>query len=228
MQSKNLDAESPNKEQVIVADCPTLPLVIDGELTIRSLVNIAHKITVKIIGASHGEYILIKEPVLQINDRLSVVFEDNFLCLYFHAGYAYVFKSKRRHTLPDDLISIEYPYIAEIRQIRKYRRIKVNIETELTSPELISAYTGDMMDISTGGCCLKFPSSVRLTSGKDVYLQFHLPNDQKIKGLKSRIMSVKHDKGSDSAEIGLSFLGPPSESDKVAEFCEFCMFFELE
>jgi c-di-GMP-binding flagellar brake protein YcgR len=225
---KNFEDESADKEQVVVAKRPILPLEIDSDLIIRSLVNIAHKISTRVIGAVHGEYILIKEPVLPINERLSAVFEGEFTCSYFNSGYLYTFQSKHRHTLVDDLISIEYPYVAEIRQIRKHRRIKVNIETELTSPEMMSPLNGDMVDISAGGCCLLFPSSVRLTKGKDVYLQFHLPNDQKVKGLKSRIMSLKCPKGSDILEVGLSFFGPPPEVDKVSDFCDFCMFFELE
>jgi c-di-GMP-binding flagellar brake protein YcgR len=228
VQAKNSEDDSTNKEQVVVAKQPILPLEIDGELIIRSLENFAHKITTRIIGAVHGEYILIKEPILPINDRLSIVFEDDFMCAYFNSGYLYTFQSKHRNTLIGDLISIDYPYLTEIRQIRKYRRIKVNIETEVTSPELVSPLAGDMVDISEGGCCLVFPLSSRLAKGKDVYLQFHLPNDQKVKGLKARVMSIKCPKGADSIEVGLSFTGPPAESDKITDFCEFCMFFELE
>jgi c-di-GMP-binding flagellar brake protein YcgR len=228
VQVKNSEDESANKEQVVVAKQPILPLEIDGDLVIRSLENIAHRISTKIIGAVHGDYILIKEPVMPINERLSAVFEGDFMCMYFNSGYLYSFQSKHRHTLIGDLISIDYPYITEIKQIRKYRRIKVNIEIELTSPELVSPISGDMVDISEGGCCLLLPTSARLTKGKDVYLQFHLPNDQKVKGLKSRVMSMKCPKGAESIEVGLSFSGPPAESDKIADFCEFCMFFELE
>ena len=228
MQIKNSEDEFANKEQAVLAERPILPLEIGGELIIRSLVNIAHKIDTKVIGAVHGEYILIKEPILTINERLSAVFENNFMCSYFSNGYMYKFKSKRRQTLSGDLISIDYPHIAEVIQIRRHRRIKVNIETEVTWPGLRAPLTGDMVDISVGGCCLLFPSSVRLTKGRDIYLEFDLPDDRKVKGLKSRIMSIKSGRDSDSVEVGLSFSGPPPESDKVVTFCEFCMFFDLE
>jgi c-di-GMP-binding flagellar brake protein YcgR len=228
MQIKNSEDERASKEQAVVAKRPVLPLEIGGDLTIRSLVNIAHKIDTKIIGAVQGEYILIKEPILPINERLSAVFESYFTCSYFNSGYVYKFQSKQRQRFGGDLISIDYPHVAEIIQIRKHRRIKVNIETELTSTELRLPLTGDMVDISAGGCCLLFSSSTRLIKGKDVYLEFDLPDDQKVKGLKSRVMSIKRGKSPDTVEVGLSFLDPPSECDKVSDFCEFCMFFDLE
>ena len=228
MKIANSGDDYPNKKQAVVATRPNLPLEIGGELIIRSFANIAHKINTKVIGAVHGEYILIKEPVLPINERLSAVFENHFMCSYFNSGYVYKFKSKRRQTLIGDLISIEYPNIAEIIQVRRHRRIKVNIETEVTWPGLRRPLTGDMVDISVGGCCLLFPASVRLTKGKDLYLEFDLPDDQKVKGIRARVMSVKCGRSSDVVAVGLSFLGPATESVRVVKFCEFCMFFDLE
>ena len=31
-----------------------------------------------------------------------------------------------------------------------------------------------------------------------------------------------------ATEVGLTFAGPESELSKIANFCEFCMFFDLD
>ncbi|MHC1728101.1 MAG: PilZ domain-containing protein [Syntrophobacteraceae bacterium] len=206
-----------------------IPLQIEDEIIVRSLANAAHKTRSKIIGAVHGKFILIEEPVVMINDRLSASMEEEgFLCSYFTEGTLYNFKSKYRGHLSDDIASIDYPREIEVRQVRKYRRIRVNIETEFQLEGTSDSFLGDMHDISQGGCRLSVHSLLPATKGMGVTLMFSLPNEEAVSGLQGTIMGIRHLKSHETTELGLCFNGNEDELAKVADFCEFCMFFEVE
>jgi c-di-GMP-binding flagellar brake protein YcgR len=205
-----------------------IPLKIDDDLIVRSLTNTAHRTRAKIVGALHGQFILITEPIVTINDRISAALEDRFICSYFVDGYLYSFYSRYRRHLIDDVVCIEYPSEIDIKQVRKHRRIKVNIETELSVPGLTDTYTGDMLDISQGGCRLVLHTLAPLAKGGTVSLVFSLPNEEVVAGLECTVINIKYFRNANMTEAGLCFNGPPDELSKVTGFCEFCMFFDLE
>lgn len=221
-------AEHQEPEKEVTSPVNRIPLKIDDELIVRSLTNTAHRTKAKIIGALHGEFILITEPVVAINERISARLEDRFICSYFVDGYLYSFYSQYRRHLIDDVVCIEYPSEIEVKQVRKHRRIKVNIETELTISGLSDTYTGDMLDISRGGSCVVLHTLVPLTKGGSVLLVFSLPNEEMVTGLECTVINIKYFRSKNMTEVGLCFNGPPGELAKVAGFCGFCMFFDLE
>lgn len=205
-----------------------IPLKIDDEIIVRSLGNAAHKTRSKIIGAVHGQFIIIDEPVVVINERLSAYIEDDFVCSYFTEGTLYNFKSRYKKHLIDNMVCINYPSDIEVRQVRKHRRIRVNIETEFQIEGTSDSFLGDMLDISRGGCRLSLHSLVPATRGMNASLVFSLPNEVVVSGLKGVIMSMRHIKSRETTELGICFSGNVDELAKVADFCEFCMFFEVE
>ncbi len=205
-----------------------IPLRIDDEIIVRSLAVSAHRAKSRILGADHGNLILIKEPVVVINDRLLPIFDHDFECAYFNEENRYNFTSRCRCHVSDDIVCIEYPKEAEVHRIRKYRRIKVNIETKLAvfgSPNWLSA---DMADVSQGGCRLILQSKTIMKKGMRVLLGFSLPNDKVVDELKAEVLRSRPINCGEATEIGLSFSGPQSELAKISDFCEFCMFFSLE
>lgn len=210
-----------------VSEGRELCLSIGSEMIVRSIANSMHKTKSRIIGAVHGKFILIEEPVVVVNERMSIPIEGGVLCSYFESGDLYTFRSRVLKNLDEDMVSIQYPGEVEIRQIRRHKRIRVNIETEVTIPGLVSMI-GDMGDISIGGCCVTLNSIAPLVRGKSLTLTFCLPNDQTVNGLKCSVASVKHIRSEQKTIIGLSFTSPAREIAKVTSFCEFCMFFELE
>ncbi|MFZ2448042.1 MAG: PilZ domain-containing protein [Syntrophobacteraceae bacterium] len=205
-----------------------LPLSIGGELVIRSISNPLYRTRSKVVGAVHGEYILIKEPVVVINERLTSAIEGDFMCSYFDSGWLYTFRTRCGQRVLKDVICVDYPGELEVKQIRKHRRIRVNIETEFMGPGSATPFPADMKDISHGGCCLGFQPMVAMIQGMYGLLTFSLPNEQMVRKLKCQIMSVKNFRSRDLTEAGVRFIGPASELDKISAFCEFCMFFELE
>ncbi len=205
-----------------------IPLRIDDEIIVRSLAISAHRAKSRIVGADHGKLILIKEPVVVVNDRFLAIFDHDFECAYFNEGYRYNFVSRYRSHVVDDIVCIEYPKEAEVHQIRKHRRIKVNIEAKFTVSGYPSWLSADMADISKGGCRLILKSKVNMKMGLRVLLVFSLPNNEVVDELKAEVLSCRSIDCGESTEIGLSFSGPRRELSKISDFCEFCMFFDVE
>ncbi len=205
-----------------------IPFRVDHAIMVRSHTNPTHMARTRIIGAKHGEYVLIIEPSIKINDRISAVFDRDFLCSYLHNGFMYIFNSKYLRHLTEDLVCIEYPTKVEIRQIRRHRRIRVNIETECTLCDSVGVFFAKMADISQGGCRLILNPSAGITKGTNLSLTFSLPDEALVEGLQSVVARTGRIQDSQQADAGVSFTGPESEISKISNFCEFCMFFDTE
>jgi c-di-GMP-binding flagellar brake protein YcgR len=147
------------------ANAVRLPLRIDDPMMVRSADNPTQMAKSKIVGAIHGDFIMITDPTVKVNDRLSVIIDGNLLCAYFHDGILYNFHSRFRRDLIHGTICIEYPKEIEARQVRKHRRIKVNIETKFAAFGYPNWLSADMADISKGGCRLILKSKIIMKKG---------------------------------------------------------------
>ncbi len=206
-----------------------IPLKIDEGIVVRSLTNLAHIAKARIIGARVGEYILITEPTVRINERVAAVLNEGFSCSYFSDGNLYIFQSQCLKYLAPDVMSIEYPREVEVRQIRKDRRIRVNIETKLVVSDTIDPFLADLTDISRGGCRVSINQRrLPMMKGTKLSLTFGLPNEASINELQAVVVRISRIKDSVATEIGMKFTGPKRELSKIENFCEFCMFFDLE
>ncbi|MCE5334681.1 MAG: PilZ domain-containing protein [Desulfobacteraceae bacterium] len=205
-----------------------LPLEIGDEMVIRSQTTPALRTKTTVLGALHGEYIIIKEPVVPINKRISSCIEGAFTCYYFKNEYLYTFLGECRKTLIDDIICIYYPKLIEVKQVRKHRRIRVNIEVEFFLEDASESILGDMLDISQGGCRVVLNTLAPLRKGACGRLTFNLPNDEHVEEIQCTAMSVKATEDYATTEIGMCFAGPPLQLEVIAKFCEFCLYFDIE
>ncbi len=205
-----------------------IPLKIDDAIVVRSLTNQAHIARTRVVGAMHGKFILILEPAVKVNERLSAVLDDEFLCSYFNDGTMHVFHSKYRKHVLDDIVCIDYPKKVEVRQIRKWRRIRVNIETQCTVRGTTDRFPAEMADISQGGCLLVTQKNAPVAKGTNLSLTFHLPNEALVSAIQATAVRVNFNPKMNARESGLVFSGPESEISKVSNFCEFCMYFDLQ
>ncbi|HYA39891.1 MAG TPA: PilZ domain-containing protein [Syntrophobacteraceae bacterium] len=205
-----------------------VPLRIDDAIVVRTLTGPARMASCRIVGASHNKFILITEPAVKINERVSAILDESFLCSYFCDGYLYTFESSYGNRLMNDIVSIEYPREVAVRRIRKDRRIKVNIETKVVVCDSGESFAADMRDISRGGCCLATEQPVPVAEGSTVLLTFGLPNEAVISDLQAVAVRVNSLKNREGIQVGLSFQDQGSEIGKVADFCAFCMYFEME
>jgi curved DNA-binding protein CbpA len=205
-----------------------VPFKIDDGLVVQSVTNKRLIAKSRIIGAWHGEFILITEPTVQISDRISTVIDGNIRCSYFNNTGLYSFRSRYRKELINNLVCIEYPRMVEVRQMRRDRRIKVNIEVRFSLPDyVLDTFAGVMTDLSAGGCRLRLKKGISVPDEATAVMTFRLPNEALVSQIKARVVKVSHTKNTATA-LGLSFSGPPDELSKVANFCEFCMLLELD
>jgi c-di-GMP-binding flagellar brake protein YcgR len=204
-----------------------IPLKTEGEILVRSLTMTAHRAKSRIVGFIHDDFILIKEPVININDRFLAVFDDVFECCYFNEGYQYTFISRYRCHALREIVCIEYPRDVNIYQVRKHRRIKVNIGTKFAILGVPHWLSGDMADISKGGCRLIVKSKVRVTKGMRILMMFNLPNETLVDELRAVVLRSRYIKDGETVEVGLSFTGPNGELAKISNFCDLCMSFDL-
>jgi c-di-GMP-binding flagellar brake protein YcgR len=226
---KQLDAGVEDRDSAVKArEVTRIPFKIDDEIMVRSLDTISHRTKTRIIGAVHGDSILIQEPVVAINDRFFAIFDHAFECSYFTQGYRYNFLSRYRSHVLRDIVCIEYPKKVQVQQIRKHRRIMVNIEIKLAALSSPKWFSADMADISEGGCRLILKSKATMTKGMKVLLVFRLPNEDVVEELRAVVLRSISIPGSEATEVGLSFTGPGSELVKISNFCQFCMFFDVE
>lgn len=220
-----LESEAKERDPLADADVHTrirIPFRIDDAIMVRSLTNSAHMARTRIVGAMHGKYILIIEPSAKINDRMRVVFDEDFLCSYFNNGFMHIFRSRYRKHLTEDVVCIDYPTKVEVHQIRKYRRIRVNIETECTVCGTFDVFYAKMADISQGGCRLILNQCARISKGTNLSLTFNLPNEAFVSGLQTVVVKISRTEDSQATEVGVSFTGRESELSKISNFCEYC------
>jgi c-di-GMP-binding flagellar brake protein YcgR len=194
---------------------------------VRSLTYSAQMARTRIIGAMHGKYILIIEPSAKINDRISVTFDGDFLCSYFNNGFMHIFHSRYLKHLTEDVVCIDYPTKVEVHQIRKYRRIRVNIETECTVCGTV-VFPAKMADISQGGCRLILNQRTGIKKETNISMTFNLPNVAFVSGLQTVVARISRIQNSRATEVGVSFTGPDSEISKISNFCEYCMYSGME
>ncbi len=218
-----------NRDPAVSArEATRIPFKIGDEVMVNSLAIAAHRTKSRIVGAVHGDFILIQEPIVVINERLSAIFDHVFECSYFTEGHRYNFLSRYRSHVLKGIICIEYPKEVDVHQIRKNRRLRVNIETKCAVFGSPNWFPADMVDISQGGCRLFLKSKAAITKRIKVLLLFTLPNEDVVNELRAIVVRSAPVKDSEATEVSLSFSGPSSELAKVSRFCEFCMYFDLE
>ncbi|MGA2025510.1 MAG: PilZ domain-containing protein [Syntrophobacteraceae bacterium] len=231
LEGNHLEREAKGRDPLVNANVPKpirIPFRIDDAIMVCSLANTSQMARTRIIGAVHGKYILITEPTAKINDRIWAVLDREFLCSYFNNGFLHIFHSKYRRHLTEDVVCIDYPIKVQVRQIRKYRRIKVNIGTECTVCGTVDVLSAEMVDISQDGCRLILNQSDRITKGTNLSLTFELPNYASVSGLQTVVARTSRTQDNQATEVGVSFSGPDSEISKVSNFCEFCTFFDVQ
>ena len=204
-----------------------VPFKIEAGLVVQSEKNKRLIARSRIIGALRGEFIMITEPTVQLSDRFSTVINENMQCFYLNKSGLYSFRSRYRKKLINDVICIEYPQKVQVRERRRDRRIKVNIEARFFLSDYVDLFYGVVTDISASGCRLTFKQRASISDGAEAVVTLRLPNEVLESKLEAKVLNVAHITKNKTTALGLSFTGPPDELSKVANFCEFCMIFEL-
>ncbi len=203
-----------------------LPLQIEQEIFIKPLAEkTPHKAKSRVIGARHGDFIIIEEPVIKISDHLVALVGISVSCWLFHEGTVYKFDTVVKGTLPERLTLLEYPSKVDIEQLRKFIRIQVNLEAEFRIRNAV--YKGSVVDISEGGCQLHGDSIIIAAKNDAIKISFLLPDDQYVDNIEGIIRNIEYDRMRMKTRIGVQFKGPESELKKVVSFCQFCQYFKI-
>jgi c-di-GMP-binding flagellar brake protein YcgR len=205
-----------------------LPIFVGTEIYLRLVKNQAIQAKSRILGARHGDFLIIEHPIVRYSDRLFAKISGEVVCRYVHDGELYDFTSQVRKSTEDGLTLIDYPSEFEVHALRKHPRIRVNIEAVFTPEEdLDQKIKGNITDISEGGCCIVFGALFAFAKNDVGFLDFSLPDKAQITALRSNILKIKHSRLDGTTELGLQFLGPPKQMETVSSFCHFCSFFEV-
>jgi c-di-GMP-binding flagellar brake protein YcgR len=202
-----------------------LPLFISTELLIESIDHKPARTKSKILGARHGDFIIIEDPVLQLSDRLFTKLTGKIHCSYMHEGEIIDFLTTVRRHMDESFSLIDYPKDFRQTKLRAYPRIHVNIETRLVVAKMQDGIAAIMSDISVGGCKLTIPYLFGAAIDAPCSLSFTLPDNRNVTNLKGMIRNVRMMKLKKRTEIGVSFVEPGTELEKIASFCHFCSFF---
>jgi c-di-GMP-binding flagellar brake protein YcgR len=204
-----------------------LPLEIGDIIFLQSLENRAAKAQSRILGARHGDFIIIENPVMHFSDRLFSKLSGNIHCQYTHEGDIYDFQSRVRTYIKEGFALIDYPNSFTQTQLRQHHRIRVNLETRLSLPRERDIISADMTDVSAGGCQLVVPSLLEVAKGTQCAMSFVLPDATQINKLTGTIRNVRLMKAERSTELGVEFAEPQEMLVKIQAFCRFCLFFEV-
>lgn len=203
-----------------------LPLVIDNQIFLRSIEQKNIRAVTKILGARHGDFILIEHPVFRLSERLYATPQE-LLCSFSDEGDVYVFQSKIQTTIGKGLTFIDYPQDFQVESLRKHHRVQVNIDVSVILRGSRDPVLGTIKDISEGGCYINLPTLVAVTQNLHCKLDFTLPDNQIISGLLGEARQVKFSKLRKTTDFGVQFTGPPEELAKIQSFCRYCMFFKV-
>ena len=203
-----------------------MPIPVDTELHLRSRDKEVPTVTVKILGARHGEFIIIDKPVHRISDRFSVEVEGDVMCWFSHEGVMYGFQSRIIEKLERHITLVDYPMLVQTRKIRKHHRIELAVPASLSVEGVKKAVKVSLEDISEGGCNLAVPSLVPVAQNIGCRLDFKLPEDQGAIAVKGEVQRVDYNQEKKTASLGVRFDGPPEELQKITSFCRFHLLFE--
>jgi len=206
-----------------------LPLEIGQVIHVKPLRknNSPHKARSQVIGARHGEFVIIDEPKVYISDRLIIAVEGELECYLEGEGEVYIFKSFLRKVMEDGLAFIDYPQSFEVKRLREHLRVKVNLEAKTRFVGSRGVFTGVIQDISKGGCRLVLNSLIVVPLKAKLTLDFVLPNGIGVDGITGIARSVRYDRLHQRTIIGMQFIGPNREVKKVKAFCEMCEFLKV-
>ena len=120
-----------NRDRAVSArEVTRIPFKIDDEIMVSSQSIAAHRTKSKIVGAVHGNFILIKEPIVVINERLMAILDMMSSMFLFYQGISIQFSQSISKSCVSRCRLHRISPKGGVYQVREHRRIKVNIETK--------------------------------------------------------------------------------------------------
>jgi len=158
------------------------------------------------IGMVPGEFLIIRVPAIPgILSRLGE--GDPIVVRYVYAGNVYGFTTTILTSIrkPSLIILVSYPDVIETLNLRKTRRMECCFPATVATRG--GVYKAVIVDISTGGCRIRFDTgtigALALDVDQIVKVSFHLAGVTKEQVINGKIKSLKQD--TQLCEIGTQF-----------------------
>jgi c-di-GMP-binding flagellar brake protein YcgR len=227
--SANALAENKNENTASgVVLCESVPFILGTPLKIRSMADPTLKTVALLVGVIPKLAILVENPIFSSEtEKITGRVGGDILCVYMHEGAVYRFKTRFGQNLIHNVVCIDYPPKIEMQNLRRHRRVRVELEAVGAIGEDGRLINGIITDISEGGCCLDLPGLILVERGMPVCLTFLLPTDDEIEDLNCTIMNVRTIPSEKKTIAGMSFNGPASEMAKINKFSEMCLYFRV-
>jgi c-di-GMP-binding flagellar brake protein YcgR len=208
--------------------CESVPFILGTPLRIRSTADPALKTQALLVGVIPRLAILVENPVFSSEgERVTGRVGGDILCVYVHEGRLYRFKSRFGQSLIHNVVCIDYPRKIEMQNLRRYPRVKVELDTVGSIGKEGRLMNGSITDISQSGCCLELPGLILVEREMPVCATFELPNDDHIEDVSCTIVNIRKISSEKKTIVGMSFNGPESEIGKIKRFCEMCMYLKV-
>lgn len=213
---------------IIMAQSKTkIPIAIEEKIVVRSRQNDTIKVSCRVLGAWHGKFLIIEDPVFRVNERLSIPIEGDVLCWYLFGGDVYQFMSKVLGSYSEGFALLEYPDAVQIDKLRRYPRIPMKLQTQIQVENSRGSLRSTMNDISTGGCSLTINSLEVIAKNTACKLSFTLPDGQKVSGLEAAACTCRTHVLKKTTAVGLKFLGPVDQIEIISSFCRSFEYLKL-
>jgi len=197
-----------------------LPIVIEKTIVVRSRQNDTMKVNCRVLGAWHGKFLIIEDPIFRVSERLSSRIEGEVLCWYLFEGDVYYFGSRVLGSYSEGFTLLDYPDEVQREKLRRHPRLSMRLQTLVRLGNTRGSLRSTMNDISAGGCFLTIHSLEVITRNMECELSFILPDGQKISGLKAIACNCRTHSLRKTTEIGLKFVDPPDQIIIISNFCK--------
>ena len=167
------------------------------------------KLTSKIVGLEHKEYLIIRAPA-GIGSVLGKLNPGKiFVVKYVHRGIAYGFKTHvlTSITSPTSLLFIDYPKTIIEQGLRAENRYKCYLNCRVRTDKFESL--GAVVDISMGGCCFTLPSKEEndkphfMTVGDEIEVKLRKYDSKEVIPIVGSIVNVIE--STETTRVGVSF-----------------------
>ena len=167
------------------------------------------KLTSKIVGLEHREYIIIRSPA-GIGSVLGKLNPGKiFVVKYVHRGIAYGFKTHVLTSIssPANLLFVDYPKLVVEQGLRAENRYKCYLNCRVKTAEFESLAA--VVDISMGGCCFTIPARESkdephlMTVGTDIEIKLRKPDSKDMIPILGTVGNIIET--SDTTRVGVSF-----------------------
>jgi c-di-GMP-binding flagellar brake protein YcgR len=184
--------------------------IVTGNPVFVEIAGSKQKLPSRFVGFKEGKYVIIATPA---GSQQAIPEQGGTITIkYVHDGAVIAFKASLMETLhkPDQLLFLAYPQEVTRQNLRQQKRYSCDYQARVSGTG--SLVTGQLMDISSGGCCCRLLKKALGVNqplpqkGEVVQVSIKLPEGDDWFQLPCTLSNVFN--GVESIDFGLTFQSP--------------------